>query len=409
MAHATHTPPVRSVVGNYHLHGNLGRGGAGTVYRAVDSRTKQTVAVKMLKRNLAGNRKLQHRFAQEFQSASKLDHPNIVRALDYGLDGANAYLVMEYVEGRSLGDLIEADGPLPEGAAVRIVTQVAQALHYAHRRKIVHRDVKPDNILVRADGQVKLTDFGLAKDLDNDLDLTKPATGLGTPHFMAPEQYENAKNAGPASDIYALAATLYTALTGKVPFDACTSLVALTRKLKEAPPSPKALVPDLSVPVDATVRRALDPDPARRPSTSLKFARMLAGRSVFTSTRHGSGSLRVAAPGPDDRRRAVRHPRPQGVVCVVLNGSMSWRAEENDEWPAVLRDVSNGGIGLLLARRFEVGTQLLVPLERKRSGTPTEVWAQVVRVEPDQYGHWFHGCTLLAPLSDIDLDELAQR
>ena len=103
---------------------------------------------------------------------------------------------MEYVDGDSLGGLIARHGRLPEGQAVRIITQAAQALHYAHRRRVIHRDVKPDNILVRTDGRAKLADFGLAKDKENDKDLTRPATGLGTPHFMAPEQYTDAKNAG---------------------------------------------------------------------------------------------------------------------------------------------------------------------------------------------------------------------
>ena len=111
---------------------------------------------------------------------------------------------MEYVEGESLGGLIAKHGRLPEGQAVRIITQAAQGLHYAHRRRVIHRDVKPDNILVRTDGRAKLADFGLAKDKEDDKDLTRPATGLGTPHFMAPEQYTDAKNAGVRCDVYSL-------------------------------------------------------------------------------------------------------------------------------------------------------------------------------------------------------------
>jgi len=394
-------------VGKYRLQQKLGRGGAGTVYRSFDPKTGQPVAVKVLEAHIAGNSKMQYRFAQEFQSASKLDHPNIVRALDFGLDGSNIYLVMEFIDGQSLGDILEKEGRLPEDSAVRIIDQVAQGLDYAHRRKIVHRDVKPDNILVRADGLVKLTDFGLAKDLSNDQDMTRPASGLGTPHFMAPEQYEDAKNAGPASDIYALAATLYTALTGTVPFDAVQSLLSLAKKLSGEAPSPRMIVPEISEHVDAAIRRALDPEPRKRPATSLKFARLLAGQSVFARTGK-SGATRVASIRSDDRREAVRQWKSHGTVCVVLNGSHSRTPEDNDEWLVIVKDVSNAGMGLLLARRFEPGTQMLVPLERREGGT-IERWAEVVRVKGDKFGHWFHGCKLLTPLTDEELTQVQAR
>jgi serine/threonine protein kinase len=404
------TKPISAVstIGKYRLQGKLGRGGGGTVYKSFDPVSGQPVAVKVLASNLHRNSKLQYRFAQEFQSASKLDHPNIVRAIDYGLDGNNVYLVMEYIEGESLGQVIDRDGRMPEDAAVRVIMQVAQGLHYAHRRKIIHRDVKPDNILVRADGLVKLTDFGLAKDLNNDRNMTNPASGLGTPHFMAPEQYENAKNAGPASDIYALAATLYTALTGTVPFDAVQSLLSLSKKLCGEAPSPRQVVPEISEHVDTIIRKALDPEPMKRPNTCLKFARALAGKSVFDGPRKSPGSVRVSAKLPDDRRTAARERRAHGVVCVVLNGSHSRKAEDNDEWLAIVKDVSNSGVGLLLARRFEIGTQMLVPLERQDGGS-CDRWAEVVRVHSDRFGHWFHGCKLLTPLTDEELQKVQQR
>jgi serine/threonine protein kinase len=396
------TKAEKKAVGPYPLLSPLGWGGAGVVYRSVDPDTRQPVAVKLLGGPNSPDARQQFRFTLEFQAAHKLDHPNIARALEYGVDGEQMYLVMELVEGETFGDLIAREKRVAEGTAVRVCLQVAQALHFAHTHKVIHRDVKPDNILLRADGQVKLTDFGLSKDLDNDLDLTNPAAGLGTPHFMAPEQYEGAKAAGPLCDVYALAATLYTALTGVMPFEAYTSLIALTRKLKEAPPSPRAVVPEVSETVDAAVRQGLHPDPRRRPSSVLNFARLLAGQPMFGRRRAGVVRL-------DDRRREVRHPRPQGVVCVVLSGSMSLAAADNDQWPAVVRDVSTTGVGVLLARRFEVGTQLLLPLQRYGSRKPLEVWAEVVRVEPDRYGHWFHGCKTAAPLSDDDLARLARR
>ena len=141
--------------------------------------------------------------------------------------------------------LKEDRGRLSENEAVRIITQIAQALHYAHLKQVIHRDVKPDNILVLPDGRAKLTDFGLAKDYNNDQDLTRQASGLGTPNFMAPEQFADAKTVGPRSDVYSLAATLYSAVTGRLPFAAKTPFATLVKKEQESP-SVRLWVPGLS-------------------------------------------------------------------------------------------------------------------------------------------------------------------
>src|SRR5204863_8302423 len=142
------------------------------------------------------------RLATEFKAATQLEHPNIVRAIEIDTDGSTSYLVYELVEGMDLADKIHHQGRLSEDEAVRVVTQVAQALHYAHQRQVVHRDVKPDNILVLADGRAKLTDFGLAKDHSGGSpDLTQHKIALGTPHFMAPEQFADARAAGVRCDV----------------------------------------------------------------------------------------------------------------------------------------------------------------------------------------------------------------
>src|SRR5262249_21557363 len=145
-------------------------------------------------------------------------------------EGEVPYMVMEFVDGPSLGDRIEREGRLPEAEAVRVITQVAQALHHAHRQQVIHRDVKPDNILLAADGRAKLTDLGLAKDCEAGPALTRASTGLGTPNFMAPEQFRDAKNADPRCDIYSLGATLYMAITGELPFRARGPLNVWTKK-----------------------------------------------------------------------------------------------------------------------------------------------------------------------------------
>ena len=173
MAQQVLTPPASK---RYDFGEPLGSGGMGTVFRATDRQTGREVAIKVVKATLSENPMLHHRLAQEFRAATQLEHPNIVRAIEIDTDGSTSYLVFELVDGIDLGQRIENTGRLPEAEAVRIVTQVAQALHYAHLRQVIHRDVKPDNILVLPDGRAKLTDFGLAKDYNNDLDLTRHAS-----------------------------------------------------------------------------------------------------------------------------------------------------------------------------------------------------------------------------------------
>src|SRR5262249_51325863 len=220
------------------------------------------------------------RFEQEFRAASRLDHPNIVRALDYGDTGSTPYLVMEFVEGESLGQKIERDGALSETEAIRLIAQVAQGLHRAHKQGLIHRDVKPDNILVTPDGQAKLADLGLVKEVEADLNLTRTGRGLGTPHFMAPEQFRNAKNADVRCDIYALAATLYMMVTGQLPFKSNGPLDAWMKKVNNEITPPREVVPELSEQVDQAIRRAMSNDPDERPSTCREFVEDLTGKST---------------------------------------------------------------------------------------------------------------------------------
>ena len=273
----------------------IGSGGMGTVFRARDRNTGMAVAIKVLKATLAENPMMHHRLAQEFRAATQLEHPNIVRAIEIETDGSTSYLVYELVEGLDLGQRLENAGRMPEEAAVRIVTQVAQALHYAHLRQVIHRDVKPDNILVLPDGRAKLTDFGLAKDYNNDLDLTRHASGLGTPHFMAPEQFASAKTATVRCDVYSLGATLYNALTGELPFDAAFGLAILGNKEKD-PPSVRKVVPEVSKRVDEAIRQALDKNPSKRPESCLDFFRLLTARSRFDDGRDSTALSRTRLP-----------------------------------------------------------------------------------------------------------------
>jgi serine/threonine protein kinase len=267
-------------VGNYDLIEKIAEGGMGAIYRGRRRDNGQSVAVKIMPAHMAQNPVLLKRFEQEFRAASRLDHPNIVRALDYGENGDQPYLVMEFVEGESLGQKIERDGRMGETEAIRVIAQVAQGLHRAHKQNLVHRDVKPDNILVTPEGVAKLADLGLVKETETDLNLTKTGRGLGTPHFMAPEQFRNAKNADIRCDIYSLGATLYQMVTGELPFRSSGPLDAWMKKIQNELTPPRRLVSSLSERVDWAILRAMSADPAKRPASCREFIEDLTGQST---------------------------------------------------------------------------------------------------------------------------------
>jgi serine/threonine protein kinase len=384
----------------------LGTGGMGSVYRALDRRTGETVAVKVLKYKLSDNPTLHHRFAREFKAARGLEHPNIVRAILFENDGETSYCVFEYVEGCSLADRLETHGRIPEGEALRIITQIAQALHYAHQRQVVHRDVKPDNIMLLPDGRAKLTDFGLAKDYSDsgDQDLTRAASGLGTPFFMAPEQFVNAKNAGALCDVYSLGATLYNLVTGELPFYAKFPLAILSKKEKGGLSKARVIVPSLSERIDVAIKAATDPMPERRPQSCLEFFKLLTARkrsAVGTARAPGSSTPQDG----ENRRVWIRTPMKIGT-CGAVNVDVHSHDGVEEMWPLVVQDLSAGGMALLLARRFEPGTVLNVEMTEKLNEKPTRIPVKVVRVQRDKAGYWLHGCSFEAPLAAGTLNNM---
>jgi serine/threonine protein kinase len=264
-------------IGPYELLREVGVGSFGTVYQAQHGETKEIVAVKILAPEVARDAVYMKRFEQEFRVASRLSHPNIVRYDGYDDTGPQPYLVMEFIDGESLGEKLERVKRLPEDEALRIIVQVAHGLHFAHQAGLIHRDVKPDNVMVSKDGEVKVLDLGLAKETATTMDLTRPGTGLGTPSFMAPEQFRNAKNASIRCDIYSLAAMLYQMVTGTIPFGDCDVVQTMMRKLQNDLPPARVLVRSLSARTDAAIRRAMDVEPEIRPATCLEFVADLLG------------------------------------------------------------------------------------------------------------------------------------
>ncbi|QVL31069.1 serine/threonine protein kinase [Telmatocola sphagniphila] len=273
------TRPLQGI-GNYDLLNKIAEGGMGAVYKGRHRESGQIVAIKIIPPATAKNPVLLQRFKTEYEAAKQLDHPNIVKAIEYDASGPNPFLVMEFVDGESLGNLIEREGPIPEDLAVRIIAQVCQGLHRAHKQKLIHRDVKPDNVMLTSDYTAKLTDLGLVKEVDGDLNLTKTGRGLGTPHFMAPEQFRNAKHADVRCDIYSIGATLYMMVTGEVPFGKVGPLDCWMKKIRNDFTPPRELKPDLSDRVDWAIRRAMSGDPDQRPATCREFVEDLTGLTI---------------------------------------------------------------------------------------------------------------------------------
>jgi serine/threonine protein kinase len=267
-------------IGNYDLMDKIAEGGMGTVYRGRNRLTGDIVAVKVVPPHMLTNPVVVKRFEQEYNVAKNIDHPNIVKALDFGQDDDKRFLVMEFVEGESLGQKLERDGKMSETEAIRIISQIAFGLAKAHLQGMIHRDVKPDNILITPLGVAKLTDLGLVKEVDAELNLTRTGRGLGTPHFMAPEQFRNAKKADARCDIYSLGATLYMMVTGQLPFESNGPLDAWMKKINNEIEDPRAVAPDLSERIDWAIRRAISVDPHHRPGTCLEFIEDLTGEST---------------------------------------------------------------------------------------------------------------------------------
>jgi eukaryotic-like serine/threonine-protein kinase len=278
-------------IGNYDILVKLAEGGMGSVYKARHRDTGLIVAIKIIPSNTAKNPVLLKRFEQEFQAARLLDHPNVVKAIEYCGTGPSPFLVMEFVEGESLGQRIERVGPFNEEEAMRIIAQVCQGLHRAHKNGLIHRDVKPDNVMLTPDGIAKLTDLGLVKDVEGELNLTRTGRGLGTPHFMAPEQFRNAKNVDVRSDIYSLGATLYMMLTGEVPFGKVGPLDCWMKKIRNDYVPPRELNPKISDRVDWAIRRSMSGDPDKRPNSCREFVEDLHGTSIRPNTANPEGSV----------------------------------------------------------------------------------------------------------------------
>jgi serine/threonine-protein kinase len=257
------------LAGRYELGERLGVGGMSTVVRAFDDRLERDVAVKLLAEHLADDDQFVARFRREALSVARLVHPNIVQVFDFGLDEAThrQYIVMELVRGRSGAEILRDEGRLELREALSIVAQACRGLEYAHRNGVVHRDVKPGNLLRGEDGVVKLADFGIAKAISEESSITQVGSVLGTAAYLAPEQAAG-EQAGPAADLYALGVVTYQFLSGRLPYEAQSLTELALKQQREVPPRLDELNPAVSPQLAIAVDRALALDPHHRPATA---------------------------------------------------------------------------------------------------------------------------------------------
>src|SRR6202044_3053834 len=259
-------PPVYN--GRYELQSQVARGGTAQVYLARDIILGRPVALKVLFPELSTDSAFVERFRREAQAAASISHPNIVPVYDWGESDDTYFIVMEYVDGKPLSSIIHTQAPVNPGSAAQVAADIAKALTYAHRHGVVHRDVKPGNVLITADGQVKVTDFGIARAIGNiDEQITQTGLVMGTATYFSPEQAQGLDVDG-RSDIYALGVVLYEMLTGRPPFSGETPVSIAYQHVKETPPTPRSFNPAISASLEAVVLQAMAKLPAERYTTA---------------------------------------------------------------------------------------------------------------------------------------------
>ena len=297
------------IADRYELEELVGSGGMSSVYRAKDSLLERHVALKVMHEQLLGEGDHVERFRREARLAAQLSHPNIVTVIDRGEQEGRQFIVFEYVEGENLKALIEREAPLHERAAIELALQTADGLSFAHAHGLVHRDVKPQNVLLTQDGRAKVTDFGIARSIDVHHGLTQTGTVMGTSDYISPEQARG----GPVdacSDIYSLGAVVYELLTGGVPFQGDNFVSVAMRHINDPPPSVREHRPELSPRVDAAIRKAMAKDPGDRFETMEAFAAELrAALAEPDWASAGPMDQTVVVPGPRRRGRPRRRPR----------------------------------------------------------------------------------------------------
>jgi serine/threonine protein kinase len=328
--------------GRYKLIDKRGNGSMATVWIGRDLETNRLLAVKVLNQDIANQEEFLKRFEREATLLTDVNDPHIVRTIDFGETGDLRYIVMEYVDGTTLKELQVSQTRLPLKRALELIHQAAEGLEAAHRRQIVHRDIKPQNILVNTQNVVKLTDFGMARadEASGGGTITEDGTFMGTPYYVAPEQANNAHSADIRADLYSLACVFFELLTGKVPYEGANAVDVVVKHIRQPIPSACELRPDLPPEVDQFLQQAMAKSPVSRFQNPEDFLRALeelgkhAGLGALPRTRTQTASddapalprrLAIPLPGQEVEPQPIRPPsRPmsQAQVTILSTGQV---------------------------------------------------------------------------------------
>ncbi len=325
----TQTPRVFSE--RYELNHLIARGGMAEVYRARDRLLDRPVALKVLFSELSVDRSFVERFRREAQAAAKLSHPNIVPVFDWGEDTGSYFIVMEFIDGRPLSSILKSAGPLSAERTAEVGAHVAAALGFAHRHGVIHRDVKPGNVLITEEQQVKVTDFGIARAINTEESLTQTGAVMGTATYFSPEQAEGI-GVDARSDIYSLGVVLFEMVTGRPPFLGDTPVAVASKHVRDHPPAPRELNPSIPPTFEAIILKSMAKDPAHRYATAEELRedllRFNEGRSVLAMD-SVAATATVAALGATQAIGAVDGSDiTQAVAAATANGD---GAEEEEE------------------------------------------------------------------------------
>jgi eukaryotic-like serine/threonine-protein kinase len=325
-------PSAERIFNNrYRVDGTLGNGGMANVYVGTDTLLRRRVAIKVLREQYASDDDFVKRFSYEAQSAAKLSHPNIVNVYDFGREDHSYYIVMELVDGATLGDIMRDERVLPEPVAVDYAIQIASGLAYAHRQGLLHRDVKPANILVTKDDVVKLSDFGIARAVsEHTLGVTQPGMVMGSVAYISPEQAQG-HDIDERSDLYSVGVVLYQMLTGALPFTGDNPVAVALKHVSEAPKPIDPETTGVSPAVASIVGRLLRKDPADRFSSATELASALREARERPNVTHGADGF---ADAPTSRLRTVTVPKPPPRRSVAPDRPEtrgSWAAGETDD------------------------------------------------------------------------------
>jgi serine/threonine protein kinase len=385
-------------IGPFELIAKIGQGGNATVFKARHQPTNKVVAIKVIPRLLEQQPGEFERFEREFTVIRELRHPNIVRSIGFGKESEILYLILEFVPGQNLEMRLKHQGCLSLDETKTTFIQIAEALRFLHANSILHRDIKPSNIFLTPGNDAKLGDFGLLKKLTEDSHITRTRQGMGTIEYGAPEQFDDAKRVDRTCDIFSLAATIYTALTGQFPFGIGGHLQILQRKLLHQFVPIRLLLPAIPAAIDQLVSRCLNPDPRRRPSDCNEFLDVLNSLPVCPDRPTDTGGVGASAVprSRPDRRATLRFAVDLSASFVPFHQKMRGR------WEATILDISCDGVRLQTPRPIPVNSVVHISIGKQVNSLALVRW-----VRPSEGPMQVVGCSFVRPLVRQDIEGLA--